>query len=253
MPADVAGIFRQSTRQVQSENNIICFVLNPAGDVLRSFNAFHGPTPVGPGSSRARLADQFTREVKEAVRGLRIPAPRAKRTVVLPDTNSGVRLFVLSRDRQGKWDRDPIVEVEPMTAAHWKKFSYDVTDKKVDVGVISNWLSHVYPSAQRGVPPLLTIQSVTGSLRWQAAGADQNFRYAILRGNFRMSGEGQTDGERTGQQYTLTGTFEAVLTYGLDSPDVRSMRAVVDGSFPARDRGIEQQRKILAVVESRPQ
>ena len=85
------------------------------------------------------------------------------------------------------------------------------------------------------------------------AGADEKFRYAILRGNFRMSGEGESEINRTRQRYTLTGTFEAVFTYELDAPDVHSIRAVVEGSFPTVDRGIKQQRKIFAVVESRPQ
>jgi hypothetical protein len=253
MPADVAALFRKSSRQVQSENNIICFVLNSAGDVLRSFNAFQGPTPVGPDSLRDRLAIYFNQQIQSSIRGLRIPAPKVNRAVVLPDTSSGVRLFVLSLDRRGRLDPDPIVEVEPMTAAQWKKFSYDVIGEKIDAAVISNWLSHVYPSAQRGVPRLLKVRSVTGSLRWQKAGADENYRYAMLRGNFRMFGEGQSEINRSRQRYTLTGKFEAVLTYGLDAPDVRSIRAVVEGSFPAVDRGITEQRKILAVVESRPQ
>jgi hypothetical protein len=68
-----------------------------------------------------------------------------------------------------------------------------------------------------------------------------------------MSGEGESEIDRSRQQYTLTGTFEAVFTYGLDSPDVGSVRAVVQGTFPAMDRGIDQQREILAVIESRPE
>ena len=140
MPAAVAALFRQSSRQVQSENNIICFVLNSAGDVLSSFNAFQGPTPVGPDSLRDRLANDFNQQIRNSIRGLRIPARTVKREVVLPDTSSGVRLFVLSRDRRGQLDPDPIVEVEPMTAAQWKKFSYDVIGEKIDAAVISNWL-----------------------------------------------------------------------------------------------------------------
>ncbi|MFP6603074.1 MAG: hypothetical protein VB862_11145 [Pirellulaceae bacterium] len=253
MPADVDRIFRQAARQVQNENNIVCFVLNATGDVLHSFNAFQGSTPVGPGSLRDRLANYFNQQIQDSVRGLKIPARKVNQKVALPDTTSGVRLFVVSHDQQGQLDRDPIVEVEPMSAAQWKKFSYDAIGEKIDAAVISNWLSHVYPSAQRGVPPLLKVQSVTGSLRWQSGGADKNSRYAILRGNFRMSGEGESEIDRSRQQYMLTGTFEAVFTYGLDSPDVGSVRAVVQGTFPAMDRGTDQQREILAVIESRPE
>lgn len=253
MPDDVARIFNRSTRQPRSENNILCFVLDSNAKLLHIFNAFRGKTPVSPRGSAAELASYFTSQIQHAMTGTRLASRKWKGDLVLPDIENGVRIFIRSYDRRGFLDNDPIVEVEPMTAADWEPFSFDHVDQKFTAATLEKWLAHVYPNAQRGVPPLIRIRSISGELKLQSAGADIDRRYAILHGNFHLEGNGRSDRQRSDQKYSLSGSIEAVLTYNLDSPDVRSVRLVVHGVYPSTDRGVVRNQRLSAAIESRPE
>ena len=54
------------------------------------------------------------------------------------------------------------------------------------------------------------------------------------------------------KESAFEGTLQAVLTYGLDTPAVKSFRAVVEGDYLYRLRET-QRMPLVAAVESRPE
>jgi hypothetical protein len=54
------------------------------------------------------------------------------------------------------------------------------------------------------------------------------------------------------KESAFEGTLQAVLTYGLDAPGVKSFRAVVEGDYLYRLR-TTQRMPLVAAIESRPE
>jgi hypothetical protein len=57
--------------------------------------------------------------------------------------------------------------------------------------------------------------------------------------------------KRIDQESAFEGTLQAVLTYGFDAPEVKSVRAVIEGDYLYRLRAT-QRMPLVAAVESRP-
>jgi hypothetical protein len=82
-------------------------------------------------------------------------------------------------------------------------------------------------------------------LRLEPAGADGAGRYALLRGKITLAKGGD-------KESAFEETLRAVLTYGLDAPAVKSVRAVVEGDYLYRLRETRRM-PLVAAVESRPE
>src|SRR5262249_41685471 len=67
----------------------------------------------------------------------------------------------------------------------------------------------------------------------------------LLRGKIKLA-----KGDDKGSAFE--GTLQAVLTYGLDAPEVKSVRAVVEGDYLYRLRET-QRMPLVAAIESRPE
>jgi hypothetical protein len=159
---------------------------------------------------------------------------------------AGVRLFVRRNDEKDPiCSQVPVVEVVAMKAEDWKPLALPEKVKEVEAAVLKSWLVQLYPAGIRTADQSKPFTKIAGSLKLEPAGADKAGRCALLRGKIKLAKDDD-------KESAFEGTLQAVLTYGLDAPGVKSLRAVVEGDYLYRLR--ETQRMPLAVaVESRPE
>jgi hypothetical protein len=245
MPDDVKTILQNSEVGKDPKRlNVFMFVLDPGG---RLVHGFHG-LPASRGSNDGR--SDYRKEIPIAIARLKLPAEKLNRKedlpVVLPDLKAadgaapaGVRLFLKSPSKT------PVVEVVAIPAEEWKALALPEKTKAIDAAALKNWLIQVYPPAIRAADEKKPFTRFTGSLKLEPAGADKQARYALLRGEIKLA-----KADENGSAFE--GTLQAVLTYGLESPDVKSVRAVVEGDYLYKTRGT-QRIPVVAAVESRPE
>jgi hypothetical protein len=252
MPPDVKEVFEQSAVAKDPKRlNVFAFVLDCDG---RFVHGFHGlPASRGPGDGRS----DYKKEIPTAAARIKMPAEKSRdRKVVLPDLKgteggvpAGARLFVRLNDPKDPFrSKLPVVEIVPMRAEDWKALALPEKAKGIEATALKNWLVHFYPAGIRTADQRKPFTQITGTLQLEPAGADKHSRYALLRGKVKLA-----KGDE--KESAFEGNLQAVLTYGLQSPEVQSVRAVGEGDYLYRElRGRGTQRMPLVVaIESRPE
>jgi hypothetical protein len=248
MPADVKAVFTQSELSKDPRRlNLFVFMLDHQGRTVHSFHGLPGGTRGGDGRS------DYTKEIPAGLAKLNLPADQAGRASAVPDLKAtgagvpaGVRLFVrLNDEKDPIRSQMPVVEVVPMKAEEWKALALPEKAREVEAAVLKRWLVQLYPAGIRTADQSKPFTRISGSLRLESAGADRAGRYALLRGKIQLAKGGD-------QESAFEGTLRAVLTYGLDDPEVKSVRAVVEGAYLYRLRKT-QRMPLVAAVESRPE
>ena len=248
MPADVKAIFTRSELSKDSKRlNLFVFMLDHQGRTVHSFHGLPGGARGGDGRS------DYTKEIPSGLAKLKLPADQVGRVSAVPDLKAtragvpaGVRLFVRLNDEKDPFrSRIPVVEVVPMKAEEWKALALLEKVKAVEAAALKGWLAQLYPAGIRTADQRKAFTQITGTLRLEPAGADKTGRYALLRGKIRLA-------KGNDNESAFEGTLQAVLTYGLAAPEVKSVRAVVEGDYLYRLRGT-QRMPLVAVVESRPE
>jgi hypothetical protein len=256
MPADVKQVFQKSEVAKDPKRfNIFMFVLDPDG---RLVHGFHGlPATRGAGDGRS----DYTKEIPTAIAKLKLPAEQlygreGVHRVVLPDLKgtdgdvpAGVRLFVRLNDAKDPFrSKLPVVEVVAMKAEDWKSLALPGKARDIEAAALKSWLVQLYPPGIRAADQQKPFTTITGTLKLEPAGADKERRYALLRGQVRLA-----KGDE--QESAFEGALQAVLTYGLAAPEVKSVRAVGEGAYLYRElRGRGPQRMPMVVaIESRPE
>jgi hypothetical protein len=182
----------------------------------------------------------------------RLPAKQVANLSALPDLSAspsglpgGLRLFIrLGPTKLPASTKLPIVEVVPMKAEEWRPLALPTEVTEIAADHLKDTLVWLYPAGIRTADESNRFQAFTGTLKLEPAGADKEHRYALLRGAVKAS-------KGSDRQSTFEGTLELVLTYRLDSPQVKSVRGVVSGDFIYRTGGIERM-PLTAAIESRP-
>jgi hypothetical protein len=245
MPADVKEVFQSSEVAKDPRRfNVFMLVLDQEG---RFVHGFHG-LPVSRGSAEGR--SDYRKEIPSALAKLKLPAEKLNRKtelpVVLPDLKgvnggmpAGIRLFLRSPSKT------PVVEVVATKAEDWKALAFPEKAKEIDAAALKRWLVRLYPPAIRAADEKKPFTRVAGSLKLEPAGAGKQVRYALLRGGVKLAKGGE-------KESAFEGNAQAVLTYGLDSPEVKSVRMVVEGDYLYR-AGRTQRIPIVAAIESRPE
>ena len=252
MPADVQAIFTGSELSKDPKRlNLFVFMLDHQGRTVHRFHGLPGGARGGGGRS------DYTKEIPNGLAKLKLPAgrPAAKgeRAVALPDLKStgtgvpaGVRLFVRLNDQKDTiHSQVPVVEVVAMKAEEWKTLALPEKAKEIEAAVLKSWLVQLYPAGIRTADQSKPFTKISGSLKLEPAGADKAGRYAMLRGKIKLA-------KGDDNESAFEGILQAVLIYGLDAREVKSVRAVVEGDYLYRLRGT-QRMPLVAVVETRPE
>ena len=140
--------------------------------------------------------------------------------------------------------RVPVVEVVALKAEEWKALALPEKAKEVEAAALKSWLVQLYPAGIRTADQRKPFTRISGSLQLDPAESDKVSRYALLRGKVQLA-------KGDDKESAFEGTLQAVLTYGLDTPAVKSVRAVVEGDYLYRLRGT-QRMPLVAAIESRP-
>ena len=248
MPADVKAVFTGSELSKDPRRlNLFVFLLDHRGRLVHSFHGLPGGARGGDGRS------DYTKEIPKGLAKLNLPADQEGRSSAVPDLKAtgtgvpaGVRLFVRLNDEQDPVrSRMPVVEVVALKAEDWKALALPEKAREVEAAALKRWLVQLYPAGIRTADQSKPFTRISGSLRLEPAGADKAGRYALLRGKIQLAKGGD-------QESAFEGTLRAVLTYGLDAPGVKSVRAVVEGAYLYRLRKT-QRMPLVAAVESRPE
>jgi hypothetical protein len=181
------------------------------------------------------------------------PAAKAGAALAVPDLKAtgagapaGVRLFVRLNDpKDVVRSQVPVVELVLVKAEEWQALALPEKARGVGAAALNSWLVQLYPAGIRAADQSQPFTDFSGSLRLKPAGADQAGRYAVLRGRIKL-----TKADEQGSAFE--GTLQAVLTYGLDAPGVKSVRGVVEGDYVYRVRAT-QRMPLVAAIESRPE
>ena len=247
MPPDVKAVFAGSDLSKDPKRlNLFVFMLNHRGRVAHSFHGLPGGARGGDGRS------DYSKEIPSGLAKLKLPADQEGRSSAVPDLKAtgtgvpaGVRLFVRLNDAKDPIrSRMPVVEVVPMQAEDWKPLALPEKATEVEAAALKSWLVQLYPAGIRTADQSKPFTGVSGSLRLEPAGADKAGRYALLRGKIKLA-------KGDDKESAFEGTLQAVLTYGLDAPGVKSVRAVVEGDYLYRVRET-QRMPLVAAIESRP-
>lgn len=252
MEPDARKIFTDSALSRDPNRlNVFLFVLDELGSVVHECHGVPGGRRGGPDRS------DWGAEISKALAKLKLPeaalAPRDRELCCsLPDlagpvadVPAGVRLFIRRDDANGSPRGGlPVVEVAPMKAEQWTPLAWSAQGKTINAELLKDWLVWLYPPVIRTADESQRFQQFRGSLQLEPAGADEQVRYAILRGEIHLS-----KGDDT--KSAFDGNLQAVLTYRRDRPEVQSIQAVVEGVYLYRQRGTNPQ-KLVAAIESRP-
>jgi hypothetical protein len=248
MPAEVKAVFTGSELSKDPRRlNLFVFLLDHQGRTVHSFHGLPGGARGGEGRS------DYTKEIPSGLAKLKLPADKGGRASAVPDLKAtgagvpaGVRLFVrLNDEKDPLRSRMPVVEVVPMKAEDWQALALPEKAREVEAAALKRWLVQLYPAGIRTADQSKPFTRISGSLKLEPAGADRAGRYALLRGKVRLAKGGD-------QESAFEGTLRAVLTYGLDAPGVKSLRAVVEGAYLYRLRKT-QRMPLVAAIESRPE
>ena len=130
-----------------------------------------------------------------------------------------------------------------MKAQEWKALTFPEKAKPIEAEVLRQWLVQLYPAGIRTADRSKPFTKITGSLKLEPAGSDKAGRYALLRGKIKLA-------KGDDNESAFEGILQAVLIYGLDAREVKSVRAVVEGDYLYRLRET-QRMPLVAVLESR--
>jgi hypothetical protein len=248
MPADVKAIFTRSKLSKDPKRlNLFVFMLDHQGRTVHGFHGLPGGARGGDGRS------DYTRAIPSGLAKLKIPADQEGRSSAVPDLKAtgtgvpaGVRLFVrLNDEKDPVRSQVPVVEVVAVKAEDWKPLALPEKAREVEAAALKSWLVQLYPAGIRTADQGKPFTKISGSLRLEPAGADKAGRYATLRGKIKLA-------KGDDNESAFEGILQAVLIYGLDAREVKSVRAVVEGDYLYRLRGT-QRMPLVAVVESRPE
>lgn len=202
---------------------------------------------LGYNTSGSRNPTYFRDELAKGLAEMKLPrAAAASAELTLPDVKgpaspAGVRIFV-----RAETVSFVVVEAVPMKPEEWKALRHTGEAREIEAENLRSWWAQLYPSGIRAADQRKPFKKITGALRLKPAGTEGKLRYAILSGAIGLAKEDEGS--------SFDGSVEAVVTYGLDGPEVGSVRGVVEGRYRYRPgRGEGEAIRIRAALESRPE
>jgi len=160
------------------------------------------------------------------------------------ESPAGIR--ILSRSIADEMGDVTTVRAAAISAEQRKALSLPAEARTVGAELFRSWLELLQLPRVREADANVPFKRISGALTLRPAGADANFRYAVMTGSIALTKEeGQSSAEVA---------FEGVLTYRPDSAVVHSIRGVFEGEYLYRPgRGQAQPFEITAALESTPE
>jgi len=233
----------------QGAGNVYFILLDPQGEIVH----YWGLTSID--------------ELAKGVAKLKAPPPPVEESqakLTLPDlcassdpgVPSGLRLFFRARGEAG-WNANAmtIVQPVPMKADEWKALSYSDRPREIDAEFFRACVTEIFPGAIRAASSPRApgfASKLPGTLKLEPAGSDEKFRYALLHGPVQLFYTRSLGNKAEPSEPKFSGTLQAVVKYGLTTPEVHSLRGMIDGNYLYMP-GPNGTFKMTAAVESRPE
>ena len=246
MPDDVREVF-EAAQFRQSHVNVALLVLDAKGQFLRGTAPQVRPSQLPDPESRGR---DFQRQLDQFLAGLKLPDVPPSKTLAMPDVvgterPAGVRISLKFSQNKLHHFRTPVVEAVQLNEDVRKGLAYPSAARDVPVAAVRSWLEKFCPPAV--MDGLGGFRQITGELKLRPAGADREFRYAVLEGKVWFVLDNQM---KTSYQATLA----VVVGYGPDNAAPVMVRGVCETIFPRQDPSgrVVEAVTMSAAIESRP-
>jgi len=240
MPQEILRLQREAG--LRHETNIGCFVLDEKAKLVRGFHPWPGPHPGSLDFDKDRMGRHLRDEIRKARELMKLPeTKKEERPLKLPDVDRGVRIFLKLESRTASW-RTPAVEAVPFKALDAGLLAFPRESREVPAEKLKPWLDALFPPGAMDQDPS-SFKRLGGALTLRPLEG----RRAVLTGEVEL-----VLADR--QETTIRGRLEVALTYPPDSPEVKSLRGVFEGTYPRRDRarGGSNDIRMIAALESRP-
>ncbi len=253
MPSDVRAMF--DAAEIRAPHvNLALIALDAEGRVLRSYLPFVRPPAFG--FDPEMQGRDFKRQLDEMLAGLRWPqvTTLAQRKLTLPDVcapgvaapqPAGVRIYLMFSANRLNHYRTPTVEAVALSDATKQTLQYPTQARSLAVAALRPWLEQMYP------PAIMDgkggMRAIEGRLQMTPAGADSEWRYALLEGTvqFTLDNVNVT---------TYPGNLSVVLKYRRDATELHSVRGVLESLVPkSNPQGqVVERIRMTAAIESLP-
>ena len=255
MPEDIWQIYRAGNLGDRG-GAIRLFVLNPAGELVRAFFPFAGPSPATLGFDQEKMGLFLKQQIEKATVQMDLSAVKtAEPKLRLPEVGpnpkvkqmpAGVRILLSLKHPFANTFRVPVVETVANSATEEELLHYPQQPKTIAANSLKRWLEQIYPPAM--MERSGRIVKISGDLKFRPAGSEKNEQLAILQGTVYFTFD---DDRQTRYQGDLAMTFR----YTDNGQQMESFRGIFRGIFPKWDKQGKGLAKILmqGILESRPQ
>lgn len=222
------------------------FILNEEGKLIHSFDGMTDRHPAPIHEIKQRMPDYFAKEIRHASNLLNLPTESVNRpaTSALPVPNRpGIRIYLTLGSNRLQHFKVPTVEAiafapEELSALAWSKES-----RKIDAQQLKRWLDQMYPPAVMDGHG--GVETVSGTLQYQQAGATSTHRYATVIGPVSLTLDNRT-------KISYQGNLELVLRYPLDSDQIESVWGNMTTTIPRHNPQGKVAEKVSMTVAIEP-
>jgi len=117
-----------------------------------------------------------------------------------------------------------VVEARPASPEQRNALAWSSQPREIEACVFKSLLDTINPGGvARAAAVIVPWKEITGSLKFEPAGSDGKFRYAVIRGPIQM-----TKMEGT---FKAEGTFQMAVSYLHDAPEISAVRGAMNVKY----------------------
>lgn len=216
---------------VMNGSNASLVVLDARGKVVDVFNDFHTlERDFREAWEQLKLTPaQFPSKTTYTFPGVKGTAPSkgpgaspagADFTYLVKDPGPAFRLFAIPGEKSSK----VVVEARAMSPEQREALSWSSQPREVAAKVFKSLFDTINPGGvARAADVVVPWAEIPGALRYQPAGSEGKFRFAVLSGPIRMSKKGGT--------FRAEGTFQVAVSYLQDAPEPQALRGAINVKY----------------------
>ncbi len=117
-----------------------------------------------------------------------------------------------------------VVEARPVSLAQAEALAWSSEPRQIEAALFKSLLDTINPGGvARAMDVVIPWKEIRGSLKWEPAGADGRYRFAVIRGPVEMTKKEGT--------FRADGTIQAVACYLADRPELHAIRGAINVSY----------------------